>query len=98
MEKLNKTQQTAIQKMSDLKLIAKLLEAGVEEQVVTQMDRNALMNACADMVTMGKDKGAVVTSAQTTTMIGYNPEVEKQRLAFEKEIKMKELELKEKKV
>jgi len=50
MDKLTKSQQNAIKKLSDLKITEKLLEAGVEEQVVTQMDRNALMNAWAEIV------------------------------------------------
>ena len=45
MDKLTTSQQTAIEKWSDLKLSAKLLEAGIDEQVIAQMDRNALMNA-----------------------------------------------------
>ena len=58
MDKLTTNQQTAIKRLSDLKLTAELLEAGIDEQVVTQMDRNALMNAWADIVATSKEKGS----------------------------------------
>ena len=98
MDKLTTNQQTAVKKMTDLKLAAKLLEAGMEEHLVTQMDRNALMNAWAEIVAAGKEKGSVAggASAAANTSTCYNPELEKQRLAFEMELKMKEFALKEK--
>ncbi len=98
MDKLTTNQQTAVKKMTDLKLTAKLLEAGMEEHLVTQMDRNALMNAWAEIIAAGKEKGSVAggASAAANTSTCYNPELEKQRLAFEMELKMKEFALKEK--
>ena len=68
MDKLTTNQQTAIKILSDLKQTAKLLEAGVDEQVVTQMDRNALMTAWADIVATSKEKGSGGTSTQTTSL------------------------------
>jgi hypothetical protein len=56
MDKLTASQQTAIKKLTDLKLKEKLQEAGVDEQVVTQMDRNALMNAWADIIAANREK------------------------------------------
>jgi len=90
MDKLTTNQQSAIKKMTDLKLTAKLVEAGMDEQMVTEMDRNALMNAWAEILAAGKDKAAVASSMSTY----YNSELEKQRLAFEMELKMKEFALK----
>ena len=43
--------------------MAKLLEAGNDEQVVTQMDRNALMNAWTDIVATSKEKGSEGTAS-----------------------------------
>ena len=80
--------------MPDLKLSAKLLEAGIDEQVIAQMDRNALMNAWAEIVASSKEKGSGGTASQATSLASYNSDVEKRRLEIEMEIKMKELALK----
>ena len=94
MDKLTTSQQTAIKKLTNLKLMAKLLEAGIDEQVVTQMDRKASMNAWADIVATSKEKGSESTAAQANSLASYNAEVEKLRLEIE--IEMKELALREK--
>jgi len=73
-----------------------LLEAGIDEQVVTQMDRNALMNAWAEIVVTSKENGTGGTVSPETPLTGYNAEIEKQRLEMEREFRMKELALKEK--
>jgi len=84
MDKLTTSQQNAIKKLSDLMTTAKLLEAGVDEQIVTQMDRNALMNAWAEIVATSKEKGTGGTAAPVTSLTGYNAEIEKQRLEMER--------------
>jgi len=95
MDKLKTSQQNAIKKLSDLKITAKLLEAGVDEQVVTQMDRNALMNAWAEIVTTSKEKGTGGTATPGTLLTGYNAKIEKQRLEIEREnSELKNLHLK----
>ena len=95
MDKLNATQRGEIKKLSELRLKANLLEAGVDEETVTQMDRKALSNAWAELVAAGKDKTLAATTATSPLAAGYDPEVEKQRLALEMEVKLKELALKE---
>jgi len=96
MDKLTTSQQNAIKKLSDLKITAKLLEAGVDEQVATQMDRNALMNAWAEIVATSKEKGTGGIATPGTPLTGYNAEIEKQRLETEREFRMKEFALQEK--
>jgi len=89
MDKLTTSQQNAFIKLSDLlKITAKLLEAGVDEQVVTQIDRNALMNAWAEIVATSKEKETGGTGG--TPLTGYNAEIEKQRLEMEREFRIKE--------
>ena len=94
MEKLSTSQRNEIKKLTNLKLMAKLIEAGFDEEAASKMERSALMNAWADMVASGKDKAPDATVSVTS----YDPEVEKQRLAMEMELRLKEIALKEKEI
>ena len=96
MEKLSTTQRAEIKRLSDLRLRAKLLEAGVDEDAVSQMDRKALSNAWAEIVAAGKDQTSSATSSIVSPPVAYDPEVEKHRIARETELRLKELALKEK--
>ena len=78
MEKLEISQKESIKKMSSVRLASKLLEAGVEEDKVQAMDRNQLMAAWAEIVLAGKDKPVAAASP-----LGYDPDLERQRLEFE---------------
>jgi len=83
--------------MSNVRLISKLLEACVDEEQIQAMNRNEVLIEYAEIVAAGKDKPPVAVSP-----VAYDPEVEKQRLAFEinkyeqeRKLKTRELELKE---
>jgi hypothetical protein len=77
MEKLTDTQQEAIKRMSKSRLIAKLLAAGVADEEVEKMDKPALNKAWAEIVHAGKDKPGVAAAG------GYDPEIEREKLAIE---------------
>jgi hypothetical protein len=96
MDRLNATQNSEVKKLTTSRLRASLVDGGVEEETVAQMDRAALLNAWAEIVAAGGEETS--TSATITTPVGavYDPEVEKHRIALEMEIKLRELVLKEK--
>jgi len=77
MEKLDASQKDAIKKMSSLRLSVKLLEAGFDEAQIQAMDRGQMMAAWAEIVAAGKDK------PPTAGVIGYDPDLERERLRFE---------------
>ena len=83
--------------MSNVRLIPKLLEAGLDEEQIQAMNRNELLTAYAELVAALNDKPPGAASP-----VAYDPEVEKQRLEFEmkkyeqeRELKAREFELKE---
>lgn len=78
MEKLDPSKQESIKKMSSIRLSAKLLEAGVDETIIQAMDRVQMITAYAELVAYGTDKPPISTGP-----IGYDPELERQRLDFE---------------
>jgi len=81
MEKLSPAQQQQLKKMSDERLRVKLISAGFDEDMVFGMERAELMTTYAELLASGKLKvspGAVVG-------VGYDPEVEKEKIAFEKQ-------------
>ena len=78
MEKVTETVKADIKKMSDARLISKLSQAGFSSEELETMDRTALMNAWAEIVASGKE-----VKAKAPGPVGYDPEVEKQRLAWE---------------
>jgi len=81
MEKLSPAQQQQLKKMSDERLCVKLISAGFDEDAVFGMERAELIATYAELLASGKLKvspGAVGT-------VGYDPEVEKEKLAFEKQ-------------
>lgn len=82
MEQLDSTQRAAVGKMSTERLRIKLGKADFDEQLVAEMTREQLLDAWAKCILAGRDKppAAAATAAPT---IGYDVELEKQRLAFE---------------
>lgn len=79
MESLTKTQVEAIKKLNTARLITKLAQVGYSEEELDTMDREALMGAWATCVADGKDKPA----APSAPTIGYDVELERQKLEFE---------------
>ena len=92
MEELPEKLQERVRKASTLRLQSNLLRAVVDEKVVEAMDREMLMVAYAQLVAEGKDKpieGAAAVTAETDSVehrfLGYDPELEKEKLRFERE-------------
>ena len=56
MEGLSEARRADIRKMSDLRLAAKLGQAGYSADDLEAMDRPAMLNAWAELVLAGKDK------------------------------------------
>jgi len=83
MEKLTAAQQQQIKNMSQARLRLKLLAAGQEEEVVVSLDREELMATYADILANPQPVAAVVA----------DPELERGKLAFEKQKWEAELEL-----
>ena len=82
-------QQAQLKKMSNERLRVKLMAAGYEEDVVIGYDRDDLLSTYAEIIASGKIRTGPVT---------YDPEVEKDRLLFERqkwEIEMEERKRKE---
>ena len=83
MEKLSDAQSEKVKKMSDVRLITKLGQAGFSTDQLEAMDRPALLNAMAQLVLSGKDGAPATAAAPVQPM--YNVELEKMKLAWEKE-------------
>jgi len=82
MDKITAEQQAAIKKMSDVRLISKLANAGVAAEKIEKMDRSALINAWAELVATGQDKHAAEAVAVLPKT--YDPEIETKKLEFER--------------
>jgi len=81
MEKLNPTQRAAMSKMSTERLRIKLGKADFDEQLVAEMTREQLLEAWANCVLSGKDQPSEAAARIPT--VGYDVELERQRLEFE---------------
>ena len=74
--------------MSDKRLVSLLSQAGVDSDEVEVLDRNAMIDRWAKLVAAGGGKtpkaggGAAAAKALTA---GYDVELERNRLAFERE-------------
>ena len=75
MDKLTAAQQQQVKKMSNDRLRVKLIAAGYDEDEVLGYERDDLMSLYAGVLASGKPKAGPV---------GYDPELERQKLAFEK--------------
>jgi hypothetical protein len=78
MDKLEKAKQAELRKMSDVRLIGKLTQAGFNPEDMEGMDRETLLNRYAEVL-MGTS--AVKPAAVATTM-PYDVELERQKIAF----------------
>ena len=80
MDKLSESKRAEVKKMSDTRLISKLINAGCSADQVEAMNREMLMSTWAEIVAAGKE---VASATAVPRQMGYDPEVEKQRLAWE---------------
>ena len=79
MEKLTPAQQQLVKKMSNDRLRVKLFVARYDEEIVMDIDREVLQSNYAEiLITGGGAKGRV-----GPTLAGYDPEIEREKLAFE---------------
>jgi predicted kinase len=94
MDKLSAERKGEIKKMSDVRLITKLKQAGLTTEQLETMNREAMLNAWAELIIAGKD---VVPAGAIAKSVGSDPEIERQRLTldierfkWEQEVKHKE--------
>jgi len=74
MGKLSAAQQQQVKKMSDERLRLKSLTGGYDEEGVLGWDRENLLSSYAEVLASGKAKARPGV---------YDPEIERERLAFE---------------
>ena len=80
MEKLTAAQQQGVKKMSDERLRLKLVAAGYEEDVVVAMERReTMLSTYAEVLASGGARPGA------PAQVRYDPDVEVQKLAFEKQ-------------
>ena len=98
MERLTKAQVELVKKLSTARLISKLTSVGYTDEELDAMDREALLQAWATCRADGKDK------SPASVNLGYDVELERQKLEFEKlkfksdeKLKKAELKLREQK-
>jgi NAD dependent epimerase/dehydratase family enzyme len=82
--------------MSKERLVVKLLKAGLEEEAIVEMSREQLVNALAELVAAGSEQPKeVLGAAAAGEALGYDADLERQRLAFEMKKFKREIALKE---
>ena len=75
MEKLTAAQQTQVKKMSQERLRLKLMAAGWDGEVVVALDRKELIARYVELL----------VNPQPVAAVAVDPELEKEKLAFEKQ-------------
>jgi len=75
MEKLTAAQQTQVKKMSQERLRLKLMAAGWDGEVVVALDRKELIARYVELL----------VNPQPVAAVAADPELEKEKLAFEKQ-------------
>jgi len=73
MEQLDSTQHSAVMKMSTERLRIKLGKAEFDEQLVSEMTREQLLDSWAKCIIAGRDKPQA-SAAMITPTIGYDVE------------------------
>jgi flagellar biosynthesis GTPase FlhF len=82
--------------MSEERLVMKLLKAGLEEEAIAEMSREQLINAWAELVAAGREQPKeAFAAAATGKALGYDVDLERQRLTFEMKKFEREIALKE---
>jgi hypothetical protein len=83
MEKLEPSVRDTIKKMSKERLVVKLLKAGLEEEAIVEMSREQLVNAWAELVAADREQPKeALAAAAAGKALGYDVDLERQRLAF----------------
>jgi hypothetical protein len=81
MEKLSKEQRKLLKKTKTTKSTAKLLPAGISVEQIKEMDREALMEACAHVAADEREESEVISASPIA--VGYDIRLARERLAFE---------------
>src|SRR5664279_1098276 len=96
MDKLDAKHKEAVKKMSTVRLVAKLAQAGVKEEALEPLGREQLLEAWAELVAAGKDVSlAPVTATAAATS---SADVERERLEFEREKFRAEMAVREREI
>ena len=100
MDKLSTKEQDNIKKMSDSRLISCLSRAGVSPDDIELMDRPTMIDRWARLVLSGADKGPAAAVTPSVTTSAFDPTLERERLAFDKqkwevEMKQRDAEMKQ---
>ena len=82
MDKLEKSKQGELRKLTDARLVAKLTQAGIPIDEVEALDRNSMLDKWAEIIIAGKDV-AIKTGVATGSASGYDVELERQKLKFQ---------------
>ena len=82
MDKLEKSKQGELRKLTDARLVAKLTQAGIPIDEVEALDRNSMLDKWAEIIIAGKDV-AIKTGVATSSASGYDVELERQKLKFQ---------------
>jgi hypothetical protein len=77
MDKLEKTKQAEIRKMSDARLVSKLTQSGFSVESVESMDRMAMLDKWAEVVSAGKDLVVNPVGAAAASLSGYDIELKR---------------------
>lgn len=83
MEKLSHEQREGIKKMSSAVLAVKLARSGLSDEQLESMDRAALLEAWTKVVSEGREGTKVESVARAKGAVGYDAELERERLSFE---------------
>jgi hypothetical protein len=94
MEKLEPSVRDTIKKMFKERLVMKLLKACLEEEAIAEMSREQLVDTWAELVAAGREQPKEALAA-AGKVLGYDVDLERQRLAFEKKKFEREIALKE---
>ena len=84
-DKLDEARRDKVKKMSDVRLVAKLGQLGFSPEQLETMDRPALMNAMSQLILTGKDVAPPAAAATPVQPPLYDVELERSKLAWEKE-------------
>jgi len=79
MEKLDKTRQSELKKLSDKRLISELTQAGCTPEELESMDRPAMLDRWAEMVHAGVEEAVKPIAAP----VGYDIAFEKMKFEFQ---------------
>jgi hypothetical protein len=86
---LPQKEQDKIRKLSDMRIVALLIQAGVDPDEMESMDRPKIIDARAKIVAVGGDKSSAAVGGGTSKAgqvgIGYDTTVEREQIAFERD-------------